>query len=221
MSNFSLMPVNDDKANAVRGHMSNTIYQNVEAFIGMYNSGILNRKHEDTIKIVDSITDSFRNVSVIRNEIAIQSPAEIMASDLADLFKGWVGVTRLRREIGDLLAKNTVSEDTVLFLSRRGDVSRVEDNRSHRIGDITRLSSEAINILLGASSVDGFHYDDNTHDDGFTLGDMDDDNSDNIDDTNNEGGEELPQGADTRLIRVVDILGLNDSFISDAYEITR
>lgn len=228
---LELIPVSYEKENEINNYFAETMFGSVNTFVGMFNSGVLNRGFSDTRDMAERVKAAFANVSLSRSSIVVQTPEEFRADKLAALFDSWRSITRLRREISEELKKpgTVFTGETVLFIDKRGVIYRVDEDRMYKT-PLGRISKDAAVIVLKNSTAyvpsdeDNEYRDSEGGDFELSLDDNESDGTGDIDDVEFEteedtAGTELPEEAKKRTVKISDVQGFDDSFINDVSEL--
>ena len=224
-----LIPVSEDKRAEVDEYFHTTMFGNVNTFIAMFNSGILNRSFDETRDMADLVRDSFGNVSITRNTLVVQSPVEYQAHRLAEIFEGWKVIASVRRELNEFVndVNHPIEPETVLYIQNNGTVSRIDGEKMYNTR-LSRLNKEAKKELLRISTarINDESQEQET-DEEFNLAvdnmygedyDAVTATEDSVEETEDTSGSELPDNVNSRIVHVSDILNLDDGFISRAYD---
>lgn len=234
--NYELIAINETAKNQVEELFQSTMFGNVNNFIGMYNSGILNKNFAETKELVDIIRKNYKNVNIVGSRpISIQSQQEFMAQELSQRFKEWSTISRTRRELIESIQNNLLSEEDILYLTTKGDLLRVEGTEAFEtdLSKIAKSSQKAIlkksTINPNASLVDNEEteneYEDHEEiENPYDLTYDEEDTNEPEKEENKETqtgiealGRELTDDDTSRMIKVSDITNINDNFIIDIY----
>lgn len=228
MKNYTLIPVNDERAEAVRVRFEDTLYRDVEVFINMYNSGVLNRQFADTKELLDLIENSYSNVSVNGNAVAVKTETEIAADKLYRVFGSWKALSVLRREITSSVDLGRFSADSILHIDESGFIRVVDTEKKKLIpAGLYRQRVESVKEILQHSSINNteseeYSYD-SDEDRDFLLDLSAEDSSDDVHEVEKEDSRKEDSDFEDfaeikpRTFLPNDILGIDDSFISDVY----
>lgn len=135
MSKF--MPVNESAAAELNEKLSETIFKNAADFVNFYNSGLINRKNEDVVKIVSEVTATFKDVKDRGGELVFLSQPEVLLNEVVEALGPWEILVKTKREVTALVEQKAISEDTVLAFNKKnaGYVLRnTEDGEFVKVG---------------------------------------------------------------------------------------
>lgn len=228
MSKYDLVPFNYTVGEELEQAMTNTLFNSVENFIGMYNSGLLNRSYSDTKNILDQVKNTYKNVAVSRGAIIVLTHEEYMSSELVDKFSQWKGLSRLRRELRGEIERGSVNNDSTLYLGKNGLIYRVDNDKMYTTR-LVRVLKESWDTILRESSVndtpDTLDFGENI-DEEYSLENPYENTDTENEDVEEENeieedtvGTELPENAKSRMFKAHDILAIDDSFIREIYEL--
>lgn len=133
MSNF--IPVDRQRAEALEQALSQQIFRSVSDFVQFYNSGLISRKHEDVVKIVKEITETFRDIKEKNNRLIIISKQEVALEESLQTLQLWEAIVKAKREAKEALTQRTIAENEELLLDSSGHLYRLENNPE--TGEIT------------------------------------------------------------------------------------
>lgn len=238
--NYELIATNETAKEQAEQVFQSTMFGTVDNFIGMYNSGILNKNFAETKELVDIIRKNYKNVNIVGSRpISIQSQQEFMAQELSQRFKEWSTVSRTRRELLESVQNNLLSEEDILYLTTKGDLLRVEGTEAFET-ELSKIAKSAQKAILklstinpNASLVDNDETEENDYDDeienAYDLTYDEDESTENSYETEKEEeketnttgiealGRELTDDDTARMIKVSDITEINDNFIIEIY----
>lgn len=228
MKNYTLIPFSEEKAEAVRVRFENTLYRDVEVFINMYNSGVLNRQFADTKELLELVEDSYSNVSVGGNAVAVKTETEIAADKLYKVFGSWKALSVLRRELTSSIDLGRFSMDSVLHIDKKGFIRVVDTEEKKLVSTgLYRQRVESVKEILHYSSINNTESEEHSYDsdeDNDFLLDLSAEDSDGganeieKEDSHKEDSDfEDFAEVKSRTFLPSDILNIDDSFISDVY----
>lgn len=142
MANF--MPTDETKAQELTNRLSQTIFRSPEDFINFYNTGIINRKHADVTALVKEIVEVYRNVEERGGQLIFISKQEIYIDELLRTLSPWAVIVRVKRDVTQLLADETLSQDDAVVFSPevRGFIlHQTEDGKLEKVNSEKLYSS--------------------------------------------------------------------------------
>lgn len=126
MSNF--IPVDKNRAEALEEALSHQIFRSVSDFVEFYNSGLISRKHDDVVKIVKEITETFRDIKEKNNRLIVISNQEVALEESLRKLHLWESVVKAKRETREALSQKTINENTELLFDGSGHLHTVKTN---------------------------------------------------------------------------------------------
>lgn len=142
MSNF--IPVDQRKAEALEEALSQQIFRSVADFVEFYNSGLISRKHEDVVKIVKEITETFRDIKEKNNRLIIISKQEVALEGSLRTLQLWETVVKAKRETEDALSQKTINENTQLLFDESGHLHTLETDPDTEEIVATAITNERV-----------------------------------------------------------------------------
>lgn len=142
MSNF--IPVDQRRAEALEEKLSGQIFRSVSDFVQFYNSGLISKKHEDVVKIVKDITETFRDIKEKNNRLIVISKQEVALEESLRTLQLWEAVVKAKRETIDSISQKTINENNEVLLDDSGHLYRVEINSETGETTATAITSEKL-----------------------------------------------------------------------------
>lgn len=142
MSNF--IPVDQRRAEALEEELSGQIFRSVSDFVQFYNSGLISKKHEDVVKIVKDITETFRDIKEKNNRLIVISKQEVALEESLRTLQLWEAVVKAKRETIDSISQKTINENNEVLLDESGHLYRVEMNSETGETTATAITSEKL-----------------------------------------------------------------------------
>lgn len=142
MSNF--IPVDQRRAEALEEELSGQIFRSVSDFVQFYNSGLISKKHEDVVKIVKDITETFRDIKEKNNRLIVISKQEVALEESLRTLQLWEAVVKAKRETIDSISQKAINENNEVLLDDSGHLYRVEINSETGETTATAITSEKL-----------------------------------------------------------------------------
>lgn len=153
------IPTSQEKADKIQEKLSKTLFQNVEKFIEYYNSGLINKRFEQTKELVDEITDSFANIKEKNYKIIIIAEEEIIIEHAIDRLKYWEPIVKIKREVIKLAKTGKIRPDDKIVIAENGGISLLGKNAETGQDELRDLdtdknltNSDKLEKLLSLSS---------------------------------------------------------------------
>ena len=142
MSNF--IPVDRQRAEALEEALSQQIFRSVSDFVQLYNSGLISKKHEDVVKIVKEITETFRDIKEKNNRLIIISKQEVALEESLRTLQLWEAIVKAKRETQDSLSQKTIQENQELLLDDSGHLYKLTTDPETEEITATAITSEKL-----------------------------------------------------------------------------
>lgn len=187
------LAVSQEKEERLQSALAGTMFQNVENFIKFYNSGYINNKNPEIKEVLTEITETYRNIKEVGQEIKFISTKEIYSEELAEKLTVWSSITKMKRVIEELLETSVITHnDTLAF--KQGYLYKVDekfdDEEEQVIRELNKISKETFYSSKTVAEEIAEKYS----------------SKENIEDGIYEFG-------------INDILNINDSFIEEMYRL--
>lgn len=115
--------VNDqEKVDALQERLSSTLYQSVERFVELFNSGIITKDNEEHKSISDEITKIFKNIRKSRGHLLFISEEEILAAEALEKLTPWVTLAKTKRALEQAVNENIIDESDEVLLDDNGNL---------------------------------------------------------------------------------------------------
>lgn len=153
------IPTSQEKADKIQEKLSKTLFQNVEKFIEYYNSGLINKRFEQTKELVDEITESFANIKEKNYKIIIIAEEEIIIEHAIDRLKYWEPIIKIKREVIKLAKTGKIRPEDKIVIAENGSISLLGKNAETGQDELRDLdtdknltNSDKLEKLLSLSS---------------------------------------------------------------------
>lgn len=134
MSEF--MSVSDAKVQELSERLSRTMFKNPEFFVNMYNSGLINKKHEDVSQIAAEMVATFKNIREQNRTLIFLSRQEVFLNEIVETLEDRSVEVHVKREIDSLLSNGSVKNESVIAFSKES-IGHVFVASSNEEGGIT------------------------------------------------------------------------------------
>lgn len=111
------MPVNEEQAAALNEKLSKTMFRSAADFVNFYNSGLINKNHDDIAKTANEITKTFKNVKDKNRKLVFISEQEVFLDEINNNLAEWSLLTKIKREVEQLVSDNEISADSVILFT--------------------------------------------------------------------------------------------------------
>lgn len=111
------MPVNEEQATILNEKLSKTMFRSVADFVNFYNSGLINKSHDDIVKTANEITKNFKNVKEKNRKLVFISEQEVFLDEITHSLSEWTLLTKIKREIEQLVSDNEITTDSVILFT--------------------------------------------------------------------------------------------------------
>ena len=141
------MPYDPSKAEKLNERLGKTIFGNVSTFVSHYNSGLINRSHEEVAYIASEITKTYRDVKSRGNRLIFISEAEVHMNEIYNTLNMWEIIIKVKRDLDQHVHDGDITEnDTVLFSGDSVGYALTTNDA----GELERLSAEKLFTKPGA-----------------------------------------------------------------------
>ena len=192
---MNYIPVDKEKAEKFEEKMAkNLLYRSTDNFMTIYNNNLINKNNDEIDSIAKEITETYKNISLLNRKFIIKSNEEVISEEFEVLFPHIAFVATLKRIAQDIINDNYPEDTLIVFTEKDANVVQIYDP--------TSTSEELINYegaerLRNANKAIASNP--------FLLSNV----------------EIYPYGEDGEGIsfRIIDILRIDTSFISDIGEL--
>lgn len=135
------MPVDQQKAERLNERLGKTMFRSVENFVEFYNSGIINKNHEDVANIATEITKTYRDVKERNKRLIFISESEVHLNEIYSTLDTWSILIKIKRDLQQHISDGELTEGgTVLFTPEAiGYVTVMNED-----GELDKLSVEKL-----------------------------------------------------------------------------
>lgn len=128
-------------ANNLNEKLSRTIFRNVEEFVKVYNSGLINKKYDQVVKIVNEITYVYKNVKEVNGHFVFTSEQEVQLEELAQVIAEWTILVKIKREVTQLIERGEITENDSIFFSDEASGYVLTQNEE---GDLVKTGKDRV-----------------------------------------------------------------------------
>lgn len=147
------MPIDDNQSQNLVNRLSQTIFKSPEDFVNYYNSGLINKRHEDVTSIVNELVTTYRNVKEQGGKILFISKNEIYLNELLTTLSDWEPVIKIKRDVRTLINEGVITEDSVIVFPTEHVGHFVEENSDERLNNERLFTKyETIQSIYGKVS---------------------------------------------------------------------
>jgi hypothetical protein len=111
------MPVNNEDAQRLEDNLSRTIFKSSEDFVNYYNTGLINKRHEDVVNVANEIVTTYRNLRESSGKLVYISKQEIYLDELFDTLNDWSVILKVRDELKRLCSEETLNINSVIVFT--------------------------------------------------------------------------------------------------------
>lgn len=86
---MKLIPITQEKEQALSQAFGETLFQSAEKFIMAYNSGMVNKRNERIIEFANRVAATFRNIELSNSELVTISTDEISVNEILAGIEKW------------------------------------------------------------------------------------------------------------------------------------
>jgi len=105
----------------------NMLYRSTDNFIAIYNNQLINRSNEEIDKVAKTIVEVYKNVSLINRQFIVKSKEEVIAEEFEVLFPHISFIATLKRIAQDILNDNYPEDTKMVFTETDKNVVLVYD----------------------------------------------------------------------------------------------
>lgn len=135
------MPIDPSTAEKLNERLGKTIFGNVSNFVNYYNSGLINRSHDDVSHIATEITNTYRDVKSRGNRLIFISEAEVHMNEIYSTLNMWEVIIKVKRDLDQHVQDGAIMEnDTVVFNGENVGYALITNEE----GEIEKLSTEKL-----------------------------------------------------------------------------
>lgn len=143
------MPVNEEAARSLQERLARTMFKSPQDFLNFYNSGLINKRHEDVKAFADDLTTTFKNVKEKGGALVFITQEEVYLEEILQDLQEWAGLVRLKREVASLLQEEEVAEKDAVYLNA-SQAGLFRDDLNEEGKRVTlKLSNERFFTTLG------------------------------------------------------------------------
>lgn len=143
MSNF--IPRDENKARLLEEHLSTTPFNSSKNFVDFYNSGIINKRNPEVVKVLDLLSEAYKDIDEKSGKIVFLSKAEIMLDETFDLLAPWTAIVKLKREVQQGINDGVINGETV--------VAFIEGQNQIHYATVDEDTNEEVFVALGVERV--------------------------------------------------------------------
>lgn len=190
---MNYIPVNKEKAEKFEEKMSkNLLYRSTDNFMTIYNNNLINKNNDEIDSIAKEITETYKNISLLNRKFIVKSNEEVISEEFEVLFPHIAFVATLKRIAQDIINDNYPEDTLIVFTEKDANVVQIYDPTSEEL-----IHYEGAERLRNANKAIASNP--------FLLSNV----------------EIYPYGEDGEGIsfRIIDILRIDTSFISDIGEL--
>jgi len=166
MANFILG--NEERALELDAKLAELPFRDKETLVSMYNSGLINRKNEEVVELVNLMVEAYKGLERRPDEITFLSEGEISSEELLAKSEAFVLLLRVKRILQAASRKGLVSNGTHVYISKAGTVAAIseangEEGTDGSAADITvspeklpKISKEAWDEAANLLGLTGF-----------------------------------------------------------------
>lgn len=144
--------------------LAGSVFREPETFVRSYNDGLLSTSSEVVKEYVDRIVSAYKDVNHKNRRFTFISEKEILIAEIVDALAPWQDLTRLKREVSELITDSQISENDYFYVANNGDWSIVRgteygENTYDKVDSITKLGKpafEAVFSIAEQSDSSGF-----------------------------------------------------------------
>lgn len=113
---LELLPVSEESANRVRIELQKLkLVSDIESFISVFNSGMLNSNLTPVSDLAKLIADSYKNVSYNNKKLVVHSEAEISFDDAITILTNFKLLSSLKRLATSIINESYPEDTKMLF----------------------------------------------------------------------------------------------------------
>lgn len=112
------MAYDQNTAQALTDRLAKTMFRSPSDFVNFYNSGLINKSHDDVAEMVRLLTSTFKNVKEQNKKLVFISSEEIQLKELFSSLEMWDSLTKIKREVARLLDQGVLTDQNTLLSFR-------------------------------------------------------------------------------------------------------
>lgn len=128
MSNKPMIPVSEERVAELDAHLKGAgkgLFESPEAFINLYNSGIMNKSNDEVKETTQRIVETYKNIREQSSEIVFLSEAEVALNEVRTALEPWYIVASLKRVVADLVEDGVLRENDEIAFGTKRDIGYV------------------------------------------------------------------------------------------------
>lgn len=95
------IPENQSNVDQLSHRLSQTPFRDVETFVSMYNSGLINQRNRDVSEIAEEIITSFKGIEKRNQSLYFLSSGEIAIDELSEYVNAYSCIIPMQRAVKD------------------------------------------------------------------------------------------------------------------------
>lgn len=99
---MKLIPITQEKEQALNQAFEETLFKSSEMFIKAYNSGLVNKRNEHIIDFANRVAATFRNIELSNSELVTISTDEISVNEILSGIEKWKIVVAVKAAVTSL-----------------------------------------------------------------------------------------------------------------------
>lgn len=226
----TLLTRDEAKARQLDEDLKETFFGSAEKFVELYSEGWINRTNSDIQAIAQQVVDTYQNVQLKGRDIVFVSQTEVMVNEVIDGLAPWKHLTKIKRALNDAYGDSDgdiyLTTEQVGYILRKdaesGDYTKAVSERFFRSEEeaarlYQRYSSfYAENPNPSAAKAEPVASDDDNYN---PVLDDDEDEYGSSDYEADTADDDTTDGTVEYRFKVSDFTGIDDSFITDIYDL--
>lgn len=128
---MNYIPVDKEKAEKFEEKMAkNLLYRSTDNFMTIYNNNLINKNNDEIDSIAKEITETYKNISLLNRKFIIKSNEEVISEEFEVLFPHIAFVATLKRIAQDIINDNYPEDTLIVFTEKDANVVQIYDPTS-------------------------------------------------------------------------------------------
>lgn len=111
------IPVSDESAQKLNESLAATVFKTPAGFVEIYNSGIINKRHDSIQAVVENMVKTFKNVKERGGVFIFTSEQEVNLEEALEELRKWGPIVKLKRELSDLVANEDIGATEIIYFN--------------------------------------------------------------------------------------------------------
>jgi len=110
------LPRDNAEAARLTKELSETMFRSPVDFVTFYNSGLVNKKNPEVMRIVARLREVYRDIEERSGNIIFLTKEEIYLEEIQQRLDFWLNLSKVKREIVNAVDNQLISGDTIIIL---------------------------------------------------------------------------------------------------------